>query len=116
LTAEVLNRYPNLKAVAITLRESRSASSNGWSACLNGRQQFLLNRRYDISHIVDRVDSGDTFAVGFIYGFQKLLTHLEAWSSPPPPVACTRFGRLPPFHSEEVLAMLKGSGSGRVQR
>jgi 2-dehydro-3-deoxygluconokinase len=78
LTAEVLNRYPNLKAVAITLRESRSASSNGWSACLNDRQQFLLSRRYDIPHIIDRVGSGDTFAAGLIYGFQKLSTHLEA--------------------------------------
>ena len=38
LTAKVLGEYPNLKAIAITLRESKSASHNGWSACLNDRQ------------------------------------------------------------------------------
>ncbi len=40
LTAKVLNEYPNLKAIAITLRESKSASHNGWSACLNDRTIF----------------------------------------------------------------------------
>ena len=39
LTAKVLAEYPNLKAIAITLRESKSASHNGWSACLNDRQE-----------------------------------------------------------------------------
>jgi len=118
LTAEVLNRYPNLKAVAITLRESRSASSNGWSACLNDRQQFLLSRRYDISHIVDRVGSGDTFAAGLIYGFQKLSTHLEALEFAAA-AGCLKHsipGDFSRSTAEEVLALLKGSGSGRVQR
>ena len=41
LTVKVLTQYPNLTAVAITLRESRSASHNGWSACLNDRQSMF---------------------------------------------------------------------------
>ena len=64
LTAKVLDEFPNLKAIAITLRESKSASHNGWSACLNDRKEFLLSRHYDITHIVDRVGGGDCFAGG----------------------------------------------------
>jgi len=51
LTAKVLDAYPNLKLMAITLRESRSASHNGWSACLNDRREFLVSRHYEITHI-----------------------------------------------------------------
>ena len=56
--------YPNLKMMAITLRESKSASHNGWSACLHNRSEFLLSRHYEITHIVDRVGGGDCFAGG----------------------------------------------------
>ncbi len=68
LAGRVLSAYPNLRAIAITLRESLSASHNGWSACLHDRQQFLTSRRYEITHIVDRVGAGDCFAAGLIYG------------------------------------------------
>ena len=71
LTALVLKTYPGLRAVAVTLRESRSASNNGWSACcLNNGKTFLMSRAYEITHIVDRVGSGDSFAAGLIYGLQ----------------------------------------------
>src|ERR1700730_13770679 len=65
LTNKVLAEFPEMKAIAITLRESYSASHNGWSACLNNRKEFLLSRHYDITHIVDRVGGGDSFAAGF---------------------------------------------------
>ena len=70
LTAKVLAEFPKLQALAISLRESRSASHNGWSACLNDRQDFMLSRHYDITHIVDRVGGGDSFAAGLIYCLQ----------------------------------------------
>ena len=63
---------PILQAIAITLRESHSASHNGWSACLNDRKEFLVSRHYEITHIVDRVGGGDCFAGGLIYGWQSL--------------------------------------------
>jgi 2-dehydro-3-deoxygluconokinase len=85
LTAKVLAEYPNLKTIAITLRESHSASHNGWSACLNDRQEFLLSLHYDITHIVDRVGTGDSFAAGLIYGFQMLSTHRAALEFADPP-------------------------------
>jgi 2-dehydro-3-deoxygluconokinase len=118
LTAKVLQQYPNLKAIAITLRESKSASHNGWSACLNDRSEFLVSRHYDITHIVDRVGSGDSFAAGLIYGFQQLPTHREALEFAVA-ASCLKHSILGDFSRstrEEVEALLKGGGSGRVQR
>jgi 2-dehydro-3-deoxygluconokinase len=118
LTAKVLAEYPNLKAIAITLRESRSASHNGWSACLNDGQGFSVSRSYEITHIVDRVGSGDSFAAGLIYGFQVLPTHQEALEFAVA-ASCLKHSQHGDFSRstvEEVNALLKGDGSGRVQR
>ena len=118
LTARVLDEYPNLKAIAITLRESKSASHNGWSACLNDRQAFMLSRSYEITHIVDRVGSGDSFAAGLIYGFQTLPTHQDALEFAVA-TSCLKHSIMGDFSRstvDEVNALLKGGGSGRVQR
>src|SRR5579863_1243649 len=118
LTAKVLAAYPDLKAIAITLRESRSASHNGWSACLNNRQEFLLSRHYDITHIVDRVGGGDSFAGGLIYGMLKLPNHRDALEFAVA-ASCLKHSILGDFNRssvDEVQALIKGGGSGRVQR
>ncbi len=118
LTARVLSEYPNLKAIAITLRESKSASHNGWSACLNDRQGFSVSRSYEITHIVDRVGSGDSFAAGLIFGLQTLPTHQEALEFAVA-ASCLKHSQQGDFSrstAEEVHALLKGDGSGRVQR
>jgi 2-dehydro-3-deoxygluconokinase len=118
LTMTVLQQYPNLKAVAISLRESRSASHNGWSACLRDRKEFLTSRHYEITHIVDRVGSGDSFAAGLIYGFQKLATHREALEFAVA-AGCLKHSIRGDFSrstKEEVEALLKAGGSGRVER
>lgn len=118
LTAKVLTEYPNLKMIAITLRESRSASQNGWSACLNDRKKFWLSRGYEITHIVDRVGTGDSFAAGLIYGLQQLADH-EAALEFAVAASCLKHSIPGDFHRcsrEEVDALLKGGGSGRVQR
>ena len=118
LTEKVLDAYPNLKALAITLRESKSASHNGWSACLNNRKEFLLSRHYDITHIVDRVGGGDCFAGGLIYG---MLTQGSDQAALEFAVAASCLKHSIPgdfnrFSTAEVLALIKGGGSGRVQR
>lgn len=118
LTDKVLNAYPNLKALAVTLRESKSASHNGWSACLNNRQQFLLSRHYEITHIVDRVGGGDCFAGGLIYGMLALADHQAALEFAVA-ASCLKHsipGDFNRFTAEEVQALIKGGGSGRVQR
>ena len=118
LTAKVLAECPNLQAVAISLRESHSASHNGWSACLNDRHEFLLSRHYEITHIVDRVGGGDSFAAGLIYGWQKLPSHRDALEFAVA-ASCLKHsipGDFSRVTLDEVQALLKGGGSGRVQR
>lgn len=117
LSALVLEQFP-LHAIAITLRESRGASANGWSACLNNRRDFFLSRRYEINHIVDRVGSGDAFAAGLIYGMitfsddRKALEFAAAASC----LKHTIPGDLNRVNEKEVLNLMAGEGSGRVQR
>ena len=118
LSAKVLAAFPNLKSVAITLRESHSASRNGWSACLNNRQEFLVSRAYDVTHIVDRVGAGDSFAAGLIYGMLQLPKHREALEFAVA-ASCLKHSIPGDFNRttvDEVNGLLKGGGSGRVQR
>lgn len=118
LTQKVLNEYANLKAIAITLRESFSASHNGWSACLNNGREFLVSRRYDVTHIVDRVGGGDSFAAGLIYGMQTLGDDRETLEFAVA-ASCLKHsipGDFNRFTVDEVKALIKGGGSGRVQR
>jgi 2-dehydro-3-deoxygluconokinase len=118
LTGKVLSQYPNLEAIAITLRESCSASHNGWSACLNDRHEFMLSRHYDITHMVDRVGGGDSFAAGLIYGYQALASHRDALEFAVA-ASCLKHSVIGDFNRvsvEEVQALIKGGGSGRVQR
>lgn len=118
LAERVLATYPNLKTIAITLRESKSASHNGWSACLHTGQEFLCSRQYEITHIVDRVGGGDAFAAGLIYGLIHLSSPVEALDFA---VAASALKHSIPgdfnrFTADEVQALMKGSGSGRVVR
>lgn len=118
LTAKVLAEYPEMKSIAITLRESHNASHNGWSACLNNRKKFLVSRQYDITHIVDRVGGGDSFAGGLIYGLTTLGTRQDALEFAVA-ASCLKHsipGDFNRFTVDEVNALLKGGGSGRVQR
>jgi 2-dehydro-3-deoxygluconokinase len=118
LTTRVLNIFPKLKAVAITLRESISASHNGWSACLNNRRDFLTSRKYEITDIVDRLGAGDCFAAGLIYGLRTLSSDQESLEFAVA-ASCLKHsiaGDFARISVDEVNRLLKGDGSGRVQR
>jgi 2-dehydro-3-deoxygluconokinase len=118
LTERVLADYPKLKYLAITLRESKSASHNGWSACLHNRKELLFSRHYEITHIVDRVGGGDSFAGGLIYGLTHLTGESEALEFAVA-ASCLKHsipGDFARLTRDEVLALVKGGGSGRVQR
>jgi 2-dehydro-3-deoxygluconokinase len=105
--------------VAITLRESSSASDNGWSAVLGGTQlgDVLQGPRYDV-RIVDRVGAGDAFAAGIIYA---LLTGREPQDALRFAVAAgalkhTIPGDVNRVSVDEVDRLAGGDASGRVQR
>jgi 2-dehydro-3-deoxygluconokinase len=118
LTNAVLDAYSNLRGIAITLRESKSASHNGWSACFNDRKEFLRSRHYEITHIVDRIGAGDSFAAGLIYGlihFQSSQAVLEFATA----ASCLKHsipGDFSRSSVDDVDSLLKSGGSGRVQR
>ncbi len=115
--ARQLQEKFSLKGVAITLRESRSASDNGWSGLLYDGKEFYRSRHYDI-HIVDRVGGGDAFASGVIYGY------LQGWPSQDivefaAAASCLKHtvpGDFNMVSSEEVKKLMHGDSSGRVQR
>jgi 2-dehydro-3-deoxygluconokinase len=118
LTDHVLSAYPNLKVVAVTLRESKSASHNGWSACLNDGQEFVTSRSYEITNIVDRVGAGDSFAAGLIYGLQRPGGNRQALEFAVA-ASCLKHsipGDFMRLSVNEVEALLGGDASGRVQR
>jgi 2-dehydro-3-deoxygluconokinase len=118
LAEKVLAEFANLQKIAITLRESKSASHNGWSACLHDGKEFLLSRHYEITHIVDRVGGGDCFAGGLIYGLQTMASAQDALEFAVA-ASCLKHsipGDFNRFTADEVRSLLESGGSGRVQR
>ena len=118
LTDKILSLHPNIKKIAITLRESYSANHNGWSAILNNREEFFVSKKYEIHNIVDRVGAGDTFTTGLIYGFSSLDNDKEVLEFAVA-ASCLMHsipGDLPLLSVEEVKNLAEGSDSGRVQR
>jgi 2-dehydro-3-deoxygluconokinase len=118
IAEQVMAQFPNLKKQAITLRESFSADHNDWSGVLYTGDQFLESRKYSIRDIVDRVGGGDSFAAGLIYG---LLTFQDDAKALEFAVAASCLKHSIPGDTNrvkvaEVENLIKGSGSGRVQR
>ena len=118
LAERVLKEFPNLEKQVITLRESRSADVNGWSAVLHNGKDFFHSRHYEITDIVDRVGAGDSFAGGLIYGlltYQDDAKALEFATA----ASCLKHSIIGDYNRvnvAEVEDLMKGGGSGRVQR
>ena len=66
------------KYVASTLRESFSASHNGWKGMIYDGKDFYVSKRYDINPIVDRVGGGDSFSGGLIHGLLTMPSMADA--------------------------------------
>ncbi len=109
----------NFKYVISSLRESYSASDNGWSACIYDRdsKEFYHSRKYNV-RIVDRVGGGDSFAGGVICGlldgkdFKSALEFGVAASA----LKHTIPGDMNLVSRADVDNLVGGDGSGRVQR
>ena len=118
LSNSLLEKYPNVKKVAVTLRESKSADINFWAAALNNGTDFIVSRKYEMYDIVDRVGGGDSFAGGLIYGLNVLGDDKEALEFAVA-ASCLKHtidGDFNRVTVDEVMKLAKGDGSGRVQR
>lgn len=103
--------------VAITLRESESATVNHWSACLLADGQFRLSRRYTM-HVVDRVGAGDAFCGGLLGALLDDQPPDEALEFAVA-ASCLKHSIPGDFNKvtkDEVLRLVFGHGSGRVER
>ena len=116
---QLMDKFPRAKKVIITLRGSVSASHNTWAGVLYDGEQLFKSPTYDITHIVDRVGGGDSFMGGLIYGLlsypgddQKALNFATAASC----LKHTIYGDFNLSTVEEVEKLMKGDGSGRVNR
>ena len=118
LSQLVMDRYPDMSTMAITLRESVSSDRNGWSACMRDSTGFHVAKQYEISDIVDRVGGGDSFASALIYGlseFDNGPAALEFATA----ASCLKHAINGDFNRvsvPEVQKLAAGDGSGRVQR
>lgn len=107
----------NFKYIASTLRESYSASDNGWSALVYDGNEFHHTKEYKV-RIVDRVGSGDSFASGFIYGLVsgKSMKDAAEFGVAASAIKHTIPGDLNHATLSDVEGLVGGDGSGRVVR
>ena len=115
---KVLEAYPNMKCIAITLRESHSADWNGWAACLNDGKDFYVSKKYEIRDIIDRVGGGDSFAGGLIYGLNQYEDKQSALEFAVA-ASCLKHSIIGDFNRasvSDVTKLMGGDGTGRVQR
>lgn len=116
---QLMARFPRAKKVIVTLRGSINANHNTWGGVLYAGGKLYQSRRYDITHIVDRVGGGDSFMGGLIYGLLtytaddgKALDFAVAASC----LKHTIYGDYNGVTVEEVEKLMSGDGSGRVSR
>ena len=116
---DLVERFPSLKTVAITLRGSLSASHNTWSGILWHEGQVYVAPTYDITHMVDRVGGGDSFMGGLIYGLTTYAGDPQSALDFAVAASCFKHGIYGDFNMvtvDEVVKLMGGDVSGRVSR
>lgn len=106
------------KYVVFTLRESYSASHNGWKALLYNGTDFIESKYYDINPIVDRVGSGDAFVAGLIHGLITMQdeAHALEFAVAASALKHTIYGDFNLVNIQEVENLVNGNLNGRIQR
>ena len=118
LAAKVMEIYPNVEKLAVSLRESVSADINNWSIVMATKDGFYTSKKYEIRDIVDRIGGGDSFGSGLIWGLNNLETPQAAveFAAAASALKHTIFGDYNRVSVSDVLTLAGGDGSGRVQR
>ena len=117
VAAQLRERF-DLSHVSISLRESLSATVNNWSGMLCDGRRCYTSRSYHMDYIVDRIGGGDAYSSGIIYGLltgQDLQETVEFAAA----ASClkhTIHGDFNLVSFDEVLALMGGDASGRIQR
>ncbi len=118
LSRRVFDTYGDLSLLAITLRESVSASHNRWSACLGDGKETVFSRTYEITDIVDRVGGGDSFAAGLIYGLSNFDSGEDALNFAVA-ASCLNHsieGDVNLSSLDDIMKLYGGDASGRISR
>ena len=108
----------DFKYVISTLRESFSASNNGWKAMIYDGNEFYVSRRYEITPIVDRVGGGDSFSAGVIHGLVNNMSQSDAleFAVAASALKHTIPGDVNIVSIQEVESLVAGNTNGRVDR
>lgn len=116
---KLVQRFPNLRYVAITLRGSLSASHNTWSGLLYDGKDAWHAPVYQLTHIVDRVGGGDAFAGGLIYKLSLGETDMQKALDFAVAASCLKhsiYGDFNQVSIAEIEGLMRGDASGRVAR
>jgi 2-dehydro-3-deoxygluconokinase len=119
LLEKVAARFPQLRFVAMTRREGRSASHNAYQGLLHDRAQTYTSQKYELPDMLDRIGGGDAFMAGLIFGLRKAQTDAqEAVEFAAAAAALKHYvrGDFNLTSEAEVRALMAGNTGGRVSR
>ena len=120
LAEKVVELFPNVEIVAVTLRESHSTDFNEWAAlCYVAKEKKIyMSRKYKLKNIVDRVGGGDSFGAGFVYSLIQKKSYQDAieFGVAASALKHTISGDFNRVTIQEVESLVRGKGSGRVVR
>ena len=118
MIVDVVKEFPNLKVVATTLRNAKTASVNDWGAIIYTEGEFYEATLRSDLEIYDRVGGGDSFASALIYGLNAYADRQQSLEFAVA-ASCLKHSILGDFNRvtvPEVEKLMGGDASGRVQR
>ena len=124
IARKIFIKFPRLKYIAISMRDSISATHNKWSGKLffRGKQNKIMqfnSYEYNIDSVVDRVGTGDAFTAGIIFGIEKYNNDFQKIIDFAVALSCLKHstrGDSCNFSEKDILAVIKNKGSGRIVR
>lgn len=115
--AKQIQNHFHIQDIAITLRTSKSANENIWSAMLYNLDKAYFAQSYNL-HVIDRVGGGDSFAAGLIHAYSKKLDpqSIVNFATAASALKHSIIGDFNHVSEKEVMTLMSGDGTGRVVR